>query len=47
MENNKFLSIEHIAKTFKTDKGNVHALDNVFLSMAEGEFLAVVVGIPD
>jgi len=42
MKNNKFLSIEHIAKTFKTDKGNVHALDDVFLSMAEGEFLAVV-----
>ena len=42
MKNNKFLSIEHIAKPFKTDKGNVHALDDVFLSMAEGEFLAVV-----
>jgi len=42
MENNKFLSIEHISKTFETDKGNVHALDDVFLSMAEGEFLAVV-----
>jgi NitT/TauT family transport system ATP-binding protein len=42
MENNKFLAIEHITKTFETDKGNVHALDDVFLSMAEGEFLAVV-----
>jgi NitT/TauT family transport system ATP-binding protein len=42
MENNNFLSIEHISKTFETDKGNVHALDDVFLSMAEGEFLAVV-----
>lgn len=42
MENNKFLSIEHISKTFETDKGNVHALDDVLLSMVEGEFLAVV-----
>jgi len=42
MEDNKFLSIEHITKTFKTVKGDVHALDDVFLSMAEREFLAVV-----
>ena len=42
MENKKFLSIENISKTFETDKGNVHALDDVFLSMEEREFLAVV-----
>lgn len=42
MENNTFLSVEHLSKTFVTDKDNVHALDDVFLSMAEGEFLAVV-----
>lgn len=42
MENNKFVSIEHISKTFVTDKGKVHALEDVPLSMAEGEFLAIV-----
>jgi len=42
MENSKFLSVQNISKTFKTDKGNVHALDDVVLSMTDGEFLAVV-----
>ncbi len=42
MDDNKFVSIEHITKIFETDKGNVHALDDFSLSIAEGEFLAVV-----
>ncbi len=42
MENKKFLSIEHLNKTFEADKGDVQALDDFYLSMAGGEFLAVV-----
>ncbi len=42
MKTGKFLSIEHLTKTFKTDKGDVCAVDDVSLSMADGEFLAVV-----
>ena len=42
MDDNKFVSIEHIRKNFETDKGNVLALEDVSLSLTEGEFLAVV-----
>ena len=42
MENNNLLSIEHVTKTFRTDKGDICAVDDAFLSVADGEFLAVV-----
>lgn len=42
METGKFLSVEHLTKTFRTDKGDVCAIDDASLSMADGEFLAVV-----
>jgi len=42
METNNFLSIEHITKTFRTDNGDICAVDDASLSVADGEFLAVV-----
>jgi len=41
METGNFLSVEHLTKTFKTDKGDLCAIDDASLSVAEGEFLAV------
>ncbi len=37
-----FLSVERLSKTFESDKGNVQALDDFSLKVAEGEFVAVV-----
>jgi len=42
METGNFLSIEHLTKTFTTDKGDLCAIDDASLSIADGEFLAVV-----
>ena len=36
------LVVEGVSKTFKTSNGSVHALDNVGLSVSEGEFVCLV-----
>ena len=36
------LALEHVRKTFRTSRGQVDALDDVSLSVAEGEFVCLV-----
>ncbi|MBI2947508.1 MAG: ABC transporter ATP-binding protein [Verrucomicrobia bacterium] len=36
------LVVEGVSKTFRTQRGSVHALDNVSLSVREGEFVCLV-----
>ena len=36
------LSVENVSKTFWTERGSVHALDNVSLNVREGEFVCLV-----
>ena len=36
------LSVENVSKTFWTERGSVHALDNVSLTVREGEFVCLV-----
>ena len=36
------LALEHVKKTFRTSQGQVDALDDVSLSIAEGEFVCLV-----
>ncbi len=37
-----FLSVERLSKTFQSDKGSVHALDDFSMTVPDGEFVAVV-----
>jgi len=36
------LAVEGVSKTFRTNRGEVHALDNVSLNVREGEFVCLV-----
>ena len=36
------LALEHVRKTFRTSRGNVDAIEDVSLSVAEGEFVCLV-----
>ncbi len=36
------LGVEGVSKTFHTQRGSVHALDNVSLHVREGEFVCLV-----
>ena len=36
------LAVEGVSKTFRTQRGHVHALDNVSLNVREGEFVCLV-----
>lgn len=36
------LLVENVSKTFRTDRGSVHALDDVSLSVRDGEFVCLV-----
>ncbi len=36
------LAVEGVSKTFRTQRGSVHALDNVALNVREGEFVCLV-----
>ena len=40
--NTKYLEIQHVAQTFKTAKGNFPALRNINLTVAKGEFVALI-----
>ena len=40
--NTKYLEIQHVAQTFKTSKGNFPALRNINLTVAKGEFVALI-----
>ena len=39
---NAKLSVVHVSKRFRTERGEVHALDDVSLSVNEGEFVCLV-----
>src|SRR3954454_4623940 len=36
------LKINHVSKTFKNDKENVHVLENLNLTVKKGEFLTII-----
>jgi len=36
------LAVDRVSKTFRTNRGSVHALDNVSLNVHEGEFVCLV-----
>ncbi len=36
------LAVENVSKTFRTNRGSVHALDRVSLTVGEGEFVCLV-----
>ncbi|MCC6314145.1 MAG: ABC transporter ATP-binding protein [Thermomicrobiales bacterium] len=36
------MTVEHATKLYKTETGSVHALDDLSLSVAKGEFIAIV-----
>ena len=36
------LSVSHVSKAFRTERGEVHALDDVSISVGEGEFVCLV-----
>jgi len=36
------LAVKEVSKTFRTDRGSVHALDHVTLNVSEGEFVCLV-----
>jgi len=40
--NTKYLEIQHVAQTFKTAKGNFPALRSINLTVAKGEFVALI-----
>jgi len=40
--NTKYLEIQHVAQTFKTAKGNFPALRDINLTVAKGEFVALI-----
>ena len=36
------LAVKNVSKTFRTDRGSVHALDRVTLNVSDGEFVCLV-----